>query len=363
VRCLSYHPLLPLLALGDSGNTVSIVDLFGEETSHELNVAGRVNAVAFSPVGDLLVIGTDEGLFTFHETSSFRIVQEIKVNGFALSAAFSGSSGQHIALGSGNDGYTMVRLGPFLGTDLIPLGSTGGVDHLPAWAFNEALYRSGDGPSLVQRNMIEGSQDSLRRAAAILQDRPDPIYAFDRSTGDGCFQTALQLKKPNLLKLVMITLVDGTLETDSNGRRTILTTDMPDLGLDTLKHIIASFPSQYIVEILAEMTYIKVPFTEPREISTTHVKESGSSSYADPWDSTVPQRRELKRAEKEWKIEVDEGKGFVYLLLQCCHSQDLGAQTFSLHCSTEPLLQCSTTPRWDLFFMSCGNNSFDHIFS
>ena len=159
--------------------------------------------------------------------------------------------------------------------------------------------------------MIEGSQASLRRAAAILQEHPDAIYAFDRSTGDGCFQTALHLKKPNLLKLVMTTLVDGTLEADSNGRRTILTTEMPALGLDTLQHIIASFPPQYIVEILHKMTYIKVPFTNPREISTDHAKECGSSSYTDPWDISTPQRG-LKRSDCAVKIEVDDSKGFVY---------------------------------------------------
>ena len=311
VRCLAFHPLLPLLAIGDSGNTVSIVDFFGEVTAHELYVGGRVNTVAYSPAGDFLVIGTDDGCFTFHETATFRIVQKIKMNSFALSAAFSGSTGQFLALGTARDDYMIIRLGPFLGTDLIPLGTTGGVDHLPTWALNESLYRSGEGPSLVQRNMIEGSQASLRRAASILQDHPDAIYAFDRSTGDGCFQTALQLKKPNLLKIVMTTLVDGTLEADSHGRRTILTTEMPALGLDTLQHIIASFPPQYIVEILHKMTYIKVPFTNPREISTDYAKECGSSSYTDPWDISIPQRG-LKRSDRDVKIEVDDSKGFVY---------------------------------------------------
>lgn len=44
-------------------------------------------------------------------------------------------------------------------------------------------------------------------------------------------------KETKLAKIGDDYTVDGTLETDSNGRRTILTTVMPDLGLDTLKHI------------------------------------------------------------------------------------------------------------------------------
>jgi len=327
VRCLTYHPLLPILAIGDGGNIVSILDILGEETSHEVTVGGRVNALAFSPSGDFLVIGSDDCRFTFHETIGFRIVQEIKVNGFALSTEFSGSSGQYLALGNANNDYSVFRLGPFLGTDMIPLESSGGIDHLPTWAFNEALYRSGDGPSIVQRNMIEGSQASLRRAATILQDHPDAIYAFDRSTGDGCFQTALKLKKPNLLKLVMTTLVDGTLETDSNGRRTILTSEMPELGLDTLQHIIANFPPQYIVDILAEMTYIKVPFTEPREVSTSHIKECGSSSYADPWDLCAP-RRGISRSEHILKFEDDDTKEYVYRTPAVLPLPGLGSSKF-----------------------------------
>jgi hypothetical protein len=62
--------------------------------------------------------------------------------------------------------------------------------------------------------MLEGSQESLRRAAALVHSHPDSIYCFNRSTNDSSFDIALHLKKPNLLKLILTTFVDGTLEAD-----------------------------------------------------------------------------------------------------------------------------------------------------
>ena len=65
--------------------------------------------------------------------------------------------------------------------------------------------------------MLDGSQESVRLVATLLKGNPDALYTFDRASDDGCFDTALSLK-PNLLKLTLTTLVDGTLEAEtSNG--------------------------------------------------------------------------------------------------------------------------------------------------
>lgn len=197
---------------------------------------------------------------------SYRVVQELKTSGFALAAGFSGMSGQFLALGSAGEDYGIVRLGPFLGTELVPLNLGGGNLHLPAWAMKEVLYRSGFGPSLVQRYMLEGSQTSLRNAANVLNKYPDTIYTFDRRTGTGCFETALELKKPNLLKMVMTTVVDGTLEAENEHTRTILTSDIPTNARATLQSMVSNQSSDFIVDVLAQMTYIKVPFAAPKQI-------------------------------------------------------------------------------------------------
>jgi hypothetical protein len=74
-----------------------------------------------------------------------------------LSADFS-SDGLHLAIGSASE-TVLIRLGCFLGTDLVPLTWKVGVEGLPAWARNEVLYRSGYGPSFVQRLMGKGRGD------------------------------------------------------------------------------------------------------------------------------------------------------------------------------------------------------------
>jgi WD40 repeat protein len=68
VRCLNYHPNLPLLATGDGSGLVAIVDYLAEDTIAEFEVGGRVNVLEFSPKGDYLLIGTDGCHFTLHET-------------------------------------------------------------------------------------------------------------------------------------------------------------------------------------------------------------------------------------------------------------------------------------------------------
>ena len=69
VRCVAFHPTLPYLALGDGGNTVMVVDILEEDVVHEAVLTARVNTLAFSPLGDFLVVGTDDCSFTVHETT------------------------------------------------------------------------------------------------------------------------------------------------------------------------------------------------------------------------------------------------------------------------------------------------------
>jgi len=265
VRCVKYHPTLSLLAIGDGSNLVTIVDYLEEESVQEFNVGGRVNCLEFSADGNFLVVGTDDCRFTIHETVSYKAVQEINSCGFATSASLS-PTGEYLVLGCASGDYSIVRLGPLLATDLIPLSPTSELSSLPSWALNEALYRSGNGPSLVQRYMLHGSPESVRLVAALLQCNPDALYTFNRTTGEGCFDTALSLQKPNLLKLTLTILVDGTLEAETNngGKRSILTTDLPESGSAALYNMIFHQP-QLIHDILASMTFIKVPFTQPHE--------------------------------------------------------------------------------------------------
>jgi hypothetical protein len=284
IRCLKYHPTLPLLAMGDGAGTVAIVDYENQEVVHELKIGGRVNVVDFSPIGDYLVVGTDDCQFTVHETVEYKCIQEVDCEGFALSADFS-PDGLHLVIGSADES-AMIRLGPFLGIDLVPMVWKSVAEGLPSWAWNEVLYRSGYGPSFVQRLMGKGGTDNLQQVAEILQEHPDAVYAFDRETGDDCFNTALMLKKPNLLKLAVTTLVDGTLDSSEDGQRSLLTTHIPEQGRTSLADLIENYPSEFVVDILNEMTFMKVPFTKPRAIESQKHLERGSDSYMDPWSGS-----------------------------------------------------------------------------
>ena len=196
---------------------------------------------------------------------TFRAIQEVKRSSFALSASFS-ASGKFLAVGSANENYSIIRLGPLLGIGLVPLTVKSGEAQLPSWVLNETLYRSGYGPSLLQRHMLNGSVGSVQFFASILKQHPDAVYTFDRSRDEGCFDTAIHLRKIKLLKLALTTLVDGTLES-KNERRSILTTDIPAIGRATLESMLANHPPEFIVEILKGMKFVKVPFTTPHKIS------------------------------------------------------------------------------------------------
>ena len=67
VRCVKYHPTLPILAIGDGHNIITLVDLVQGKKYAEFNVEGRVNAIDFSPLGDFIAIASDSGHFSIHD--------------------------------------------------------------------------------------------------------------------------------------------------------------------------------------------------------------------------------------------------------------------------------------------------------
>jgi hypothetical protein len=271
VRCLRYHPTLPILAIGDGSNEIIIVDLVGERRVASFFVDGRVNSIDFSPAGNFIAVGSDACTFTIHEITTFKVVQEIPARGFAMSVAFSGTSGQYLAVGHADGETDIIQLGPLLSIDYISLGPA--VQELPTWARNEAIYRSPQGPSLLQRCMFDGSKESLVCAAKILKDAPNIVLTYDRATGVGCFETAVQLRKPNVMQLILTTLVDGTLETQ-NDSSSLLTTTMPIDGFLTLRDLIINHPPGFATDLLRSMTFIKVPFIKPIRVRIDDVKVS-----------------------------------------------------------------------------------------
>jgi WD40 repeat protein len=61
-RC--FHPHSPILVVGDGAEIVAVVDTKAAEVVHKMKVGGgRVNTVDFNPMGDHLVVGTDDGRF------------------------------------------------------------------------------------------------------------------------------------------------------------------------------------------------------------------------------------------------------------------------------------------------------------
>ena len=119
IRCVRYHPTLPILAIGDGGNEVMIVDLVGERKIAQFAVQGRVNSIDFSPIGDFIVVASDDCSFTIHETHTFKVIQEIPSRGFAMSVAFSGTSGQYLALCHASGETEIIKLGALLSIDYI----------------------------------------------------------------------------------------------------------------------------------------------------------------------------------------------------------------------------------------------------
>jgi len=281
-RCLRFHPSQSILAIGDGADTVAIVDFVEGELLVELVFAGRVNDLDFSPIGDYLIAATDTCTFSMYETSGYCLVQESPAR-VALHASFS-PNGKYLALGSSSTSYTIMRLGPFLDLNLLPLNLKDGLGSLPSWALNEALYRSGDGPSFFQRQMSTCSgSENIRRVTTILRDHPNAVYTFDRKSEEGCFETVLRVQKPALLKVAMINLVNGTLDPTSDREKNFLATSIPQKCRNALIDVIENYPSDYIVDILDQMTFMRVPYTEARVVPSGNQLECGSKAYSDPW--------------------------------------------------------------------------------
>jgi WD40 repeat protein len=276
VRCIGYHPTLPNLAIGDGSGTVIIVNYSREDIIGERNVGGRVNVVSFSPVGDFLIVGTDDSKFVLFEMASFKVVQEFKCQGFAVAASFS-PSGRHLVLGPSSEDYKVVKLGALLGIDHLPLATD-----LPEWALQQTLFRSGYGPSLIQRYMINGKQSSMKWVASALKKFPYCIYAFDRQRDEGCFATALRYREMKILQLAITTIVDGSLDAE-NDRQSILTTEICDRAWEAIQWMVQNSPPEYILAILNAMTFVKVPFTKQHLLRKDQKLTSARSSFLDPW--------------------------------------------------------------------------------
>lgn len=264
VRCLDMHPRLAHVAMGDGAGTVAIVNYEVASNVHEFEMGGRVNVLKFSPTGDFLLVGSDDCSFTIHETTSYTVVQEIPRGSFATSAAFS-PSGKYLALGSTNEPYTILRLGPLLGIDLVPLD--GAKNRLLSWAMQETLFRSGFGPSLLQRHMMSGSHESLLWLTNTLKEFPDAVYTINRLRGEGCLDTALRLKKIKVLQEAVKPLLDGSLEKGDSARRSVLTTNMPNIGRRVLEAMVTNYPAELLLDLLESLTFVKVPFTKPHVVT------------------------------------------------------------------------------------------------
>jgi hypothetical protein len=130
--------------------------------------------------------------------------------------------------------------------------------------------------------MISGSKESLNWVAATLKEYPDAVFTFNRKQNEGCFETALRLRKIKLLQLAVMTLVDGSLDAE-NEKQSILTTDIPDEGRLALNSMVKDYPPEFTVAVLQSMTFIKVPFTRQHLLTRDHKMTCGSSTYLDPW--------------------------------------------------------------------------------
>lgn len=271
VRCIKFHPTLSVLAIGDGSNEVMIVDLVGERKLASFFVDGRVNSIAFSPVGDYIAIGCDENIFSIHETTTFKIVQEIRTRNMPMSVEFSGKSGQYLATSHSSGEVEIIKLGPLLSIDYIPIRH---ISKMPQSLMEEAVYRSPEGPSVLQRCMLEGSKETIVSADNLLAVAPESVLTFDRTTGVGCFETAVELRKPNIMSLILTPVVDGSLFSRSKWSSSLLTTTMPIDGFLTLRDLILHHPPGFAVDLLSKMTFMKVPFTTTRVCSVDDAKVS-----------------------------------------------------------------------------------------
>jgi hypothetical protein len=105
---------------------------------------------------------------------------------------------------------------------------------------------------------------------------PDAVYAFDRSTNETFFDTALQMRRPAILKLAVSALVNGTY--DSSHDWSILTTRLPQQARDSLVDMVANGSPDLVSEILSDMVFMKVLHGKMRSLEDTVQTEKGSES-------------------------------------------------------------------------------------
>ena len=300
VRCLKYHPTLPVLAVGDGSNEVIILDLVGERKLASFFVHGRVNTIALSTLGDYIAVGSDACFCTIHDTTTFRCIQEIKTKSKIMGVEFSGLGCQFMAITLADGSVQITKLGPLLSIDHAPLSK---ILDLPHWAAQEIIYRSPEGPSYLQRCILDGSKESIICAESVLRQYPESVLTYNRSTGVGCFETAVELKNPNVMKLIISPVLDGTLDTCSAWSSSLLATSLPVDAYLTLRDLIINHPPGFATDTIRKMTFVKVPFATPRLCLSDEVKECGSKSFTDPWgkEKVDPYIRNKKNTRMSFK--------------------------------------------------------------
>ena len=75
-------------------------------------------------------------------------------------------------------------------------------------------------------------------------------------------------------------MVNGTLDR-LDERSSVLTTSYPRLGRQALDEIVNKYSAEMVGDIFQAMTFLKVPFTEPRMPETK--RERGGKDFRDPW--------------------------------------------------------------------------------
>jgi hypothetical protein len=59
VRSVRFHTTTPLLAVGDSGNSIVYIDLLGEQVMKEFSCRSRIHTIDFSPCGRFIAVADD----------------------------------------------------------------------------------------------------------------------------------------------------------------------------------------------------------------------------------------------------------------------------------------------------------------
>jgi hypothetical protein len=202
--------------------------------------------------------------------------------------------------------------------------------------FNEIFFRSGDGHSFLQRLMIFGEPENLHLISTILKENPNSLYTFNRRLSEHSFDTALRINKPRLLKLLILCVVNGTLDPKRDHEISFLSFDIPKKCRESLLDIVVNYPASYIVEILNAMSFMKVPFTEPRAVETGDRVECISKFYTDPWHISKTASRKLHLKHSSSKVITRRGTMRTPAVLPIPGLGDMGfLRSLLVHAPTE----------------------------